>query len=183
MSTEPAPPPAEAAARQPQAVTDELRRWIIEQAEAGCRPEDVLTAMKTAGWDEEVALDAMEDTLRARLDELGPRKARAALPPGVPVPNPDHDDSKSPVIDVDGHPVRVLMTMAEPRVMVFGNLLTEAECDAMVALASPRLARSETVDNATGGSEVNAARTSDGMFFERGETQILGVVVGVFRRL
>ncbi|MCW5635977.1 MAG: 2OG-Fe(II) oxygenase [Rubrivivax sp.] len=163
----------QATARPAQAVTDELRRWIIEQAEAGCRPEDVLNAMKTAGWDEEVALDAMEETLRARLDELGPRKARVALPPGVPVPNPDHDDSKGPVIDIDGHPVRVLMTMAEPRVMVFGNLLTEAECDAMVALASPRLARSETVDNATGGSEVNAARTSDGMFFERGETPLI----------
>ena len=33
--------------------------------------------------------------------------------------------------------------------------------------------RSETVDNATGGSEVNAARTSDGMFFERGETPLI----------
>jgi prolyl 4-hydroxylase len=29
------------------------------------------------------------------------------------------------------------------------------------------------VDNNTGGSEVNAARTSDGMFFERGETLLI----------
>ncbi|MBL8288118.1 MAG: 2OG-Fe(II) oxygenase [Rubrivivax sp.] len=157
-----------------QVVTDELRRWIVEQAEAGCRPDDVLKAMQTAGWDEEVALDAMEETLRARLDELGPRKSRAAaLPPAVPVPNPDHDEKSSPVIEVEGHAVRVLMTMAEPRVMVFGGLLSEAECDAMMALAGPRLLRSETVDNATGGSEVNAARTSDGMFFERGETPLI----------
>lgn len=156
-----------------QTVTDDLRRWIVEQAEAGCRPEDVLTAMKTAGWDEEVALDAMEETLRARLDELGPRKARVDLPPGVPVPNPDYDEGKGPVIDVDGHAVRILMTMAEPRVMIFGGLLTDQECDEMVALAHPRLVRSETVDNATGGSEVNAARTSDGMFFERGETGLI----------
>ncbi|MBL8343997.1 MAG: 2OG-Fe(II) oxygenase, partial [Rubrivivax sp.] len=132
------------------------------------------------GWDEDVALDAMEETLRARLDELGPRKARAALPPGVPVPNPDYDESKSPVIDVDGHPVRVLLSMADPRVMVFGGLLTDAECDQMMALAGPRLARSETVDNATGGSEVNAARTSDGMFFERGE---VGLIDKIERRL
>ena len=156
-----------------QSVTDELRKWIVEQAEAGCRPEDVLAAMKTSGWDEEVALEAMEATLRDRLDELGPRKNRVKLPPAVPVPNPDYDETKGPVIVIDGHPVRVLINMAEPRVMVFGNLLTEAECDQMVALASPRLARSETVDNATGGSEVNAARTSDGMFFERGETGLI----------
>jgi len=163
-----------------QTVTDDLRKWIVEQAEAGCRPDDVLAAMKTAGWDEDVALDAMEETLRARLDELGPRKSRAALPPGVPVPNPDHDETKGPLIDVDGHAVRVLMSMAEPRVMIFGGLLTEAECDQMMALAGPRLARSETVDNATGGSEVNAARTSDGMFFERGE---VGLIDKIERRI
>lgn len=156
-----------------QAVTDELRRWIVEQAEAGCRPDDVLQAMQTAGWDEEVALDAMEETLRARLDELGPRKARAALPPAVPVPDPGRDETQGTLIEVDGHPVRVLMTMSEPRVVVFGGLLSEAECDAVMALAGPRLLRSETVDNATGGSEVNAARTSDGMFFERGETPLI----------
>jgi len=157
-----------------QSVTEELRKWIVEQAEAGCRPDDVLEAMKKAGWDEEVALDAMEETLRARLDELGPRKARAVnLPPGVPVPNPDYDASKSPVIMVDGHAVRVLMSLGDPRVMVFGGLLSDAECDQMVELSRPRLARSETVDNATGGSEVNAARTSDGMFFERGETALI----------
>jgi prolyl 4-hydroxylase len=163
-----------------QTVTDELRKWIVEQAEAGCRPDDVLQAMKAAGWDEDVALDAMEETLRARLDELGPRKGRTALPPGVPVPNPDYDETKGPVIVIDGHPVRVLMSMAEPRVMIFGGLLTEAECDQMMALSGPRLSRSETVDNATGGSEVNAARTSDGMFFERGE---VGLIDKIERRI
>jgi prolyl 4-hydroxylase len=45
-----------------------------------------------------------------------------------------------------------------------------------MALAAPRLARSETVDNATGGSEVNAARTSDGMFFERGEAPLITAI-------
>jgi len=167
-------------AKPNQTVTDDLRKWIVEQAEAGCRPDDVLNAMKTAGWDEDVALDAMEETLRARLDELGPRKGRAPLPPGVPVPNPDYDESRSPLIDVDGHTVRVLMSMTEPRVMVFGGLLTDEECDQMMALAGPRLSRSETVDNATGGSEVNAARTSDGMFFERGE---VGLIDKIERRL
>ena len=39
----------------------------------------------------------------------------------------------------------------------------------MIELAEPRLARSETVHNPSGGSEVHEARTSDGMFFERGE--------------
>jgi prolyl 4-hydroxylase len=53
------------------------------------------------------------------------------------------------------------------------GFLSDDECDALMALAAPRLARSETVDNDTGGSEVNAARTSDGMFFERGEHPLI----------
>lgn len=156
-----------------QTVTEDLRRWMIAQAEAGCRPADVLAAMKTSGWDEDVAIEAMEQTLRQRLDELGPRKVAAqTLPPGSVVPEPAL--SGAPIVPLsDGHSVRVLTTMRLPRVVVFGGLLTDAECEGLMALARPRLLRSETVDNDTGGSEVNAARTSDGMFFERGEAALI----------
>jgi prolyl 4-hydroxylase len=68
--------------------------------------------------------------------------------------------------------VSVLLSCRLPRVVVFGGFLSDDECDQLVALASPRLARSETVVNETGGSEVNTARTSDGMFFERAETEL-----------
>jgi prolyl 4-hydroxylase len=56
--------------------------------------------------------------------------------------------------------------------IVLGGLLSDAECDALMAAAEPRLARSETVENNTGGSEINASRTSSGMFFERAENEI-----------
>jgi len=58
-------------------------------------------------------------------------------------------------------------------VVLFGGLLSDDECDALMALSLPRLARSETVQHDTGGSEINAARTSDGMFFERGEAPLI----------
>ena len=154
-----------------QTVTDELRRWIIAQAEAGCRPEDVIAAMVKSGWEEAVAMDALEATLRARLDRVAAE--REPQPAGVAVPQPALDDSP-PVLAAGGREVQVLMTLRNPRVIVFGGLLSADECDALVELARPRLARSETVDNATGGSEVNAARTSDGMFFERGEAPLIG---------
>ena len=72
-----------------QAVTEELRRWIIAQAEAGCRPEDVLAAMQASGWDEDVAMEALEQTLRQRLDEIG----RRPLPTQV-LPPPAQWDGK-----------------------------------------------------------------------------------------
>ncbi|MBA4175204.1 MAG: 2-oxoglutarate-dependent dioxygenase [Leptothrix sp. (in: Bacteria)] len=157
-----------------QIVTDDLRRWIVAQAEAGCRPDDVLAAMKTSGWDEDVALEAMEETLRQRLDELGPRPVVPLLP-AVPVPEPAAGGACELLLS-DGHRVRLLTTMGLPRVVVFGGLLSDAECEALMALAAPRLVRSETVDNDTGGSEVNAARTSDGMFFERGEAPLIQAI-------
>ena len=157
----------------PQIVTPELRHWIVSQAEAGCRPDDVLEAMKASGWDEDVAVEAMEATLRNRLDEIGRRPAALpSLTPANVVPEPALGGS--PIVRLsDGHEVRVLSTMGLPRVVVFGGLLTDAECEGLMALAQPKLMRSETVDNATGGSEINAARTSDGMFFERGEAALI----------
>ena len=50
-----------------QEVTPELRRWIVEQATAGFEPDAVLKAMIDAGWDEAVALTALEATLSAHL--------------------------------------------------------------------------------------------------------------------
>jgi prolyl 4-hydroxylase len=68
------------------------------------------------------------------------------------------------------------MALRQPRVIVFGNLLSDEECDGIINLATKRLARSETVATAADGSEVNAARTSDGMFFERCETDLIRTV-------
>lgn len=153
-----------------QTVTDELRRWIIAQAEAGCRPEDVIAAMTKSGWDEETAMSALETTLRERLDAVA--AARQSVPQGVPVPEPALDGAP-PRLLAGGRNVDVLVAMKHPRVIVFGGLLSDEECDGLIALARPRLTRSETVDNSTGGSEVNAARTSDGMFFERGESPLI----------
>jgi prolyl 4-hydroxylase len=153
-----------------QAITPELRRWIVEQAEAGCRPQDVIEAMKKSGWAEDVAVRAMEQTLREHLAALPPEEEE--LPPATPVPTPALEDSPTLLMAGDRQ-VQVLTTLKHPRVVVFGGLLSDEECVALMALAEPRLSRSETVDNNTGGSEVNAARTSDGMFFERGEHALI----------
>jgi prolyl 4-hydroxylase len=89
----------------------------------------------------------------------------------VPVPGPDLADA--PLwLDAGDRRVQVLMNMAQPRVVVFGGLLSDDECEGLVALARPRLVRSETVQTETGGSEVNPLRTSSGMFFARGENPL-----------
>ena len=166
-----------------QYISDDLRQWIVAQAQAGVPPEFVLDAMKSSGWQEEIAMQALEETLRGHLNEKAQAQPQvqkpAHEPQPVPVPEPGIADSPSRlrVLDRD---VTVLMHMKHPRVVVFAGLLSDTECDQIIALAGPRMARSETVDNTTGGSEVNVARTSRGMFFERGET---GVIDRVERRV
>ena len=88
------------------------------------------------------------------------------------MPEPPLADARNTVI-ADGHPVHIALSMRLPRVVVFDSLLSESECAGLMDEARPRLARSETVDHTTGGNEVNAARTSDGMFFTRGESPLI----------
>ena len=156
-----------------QPITPELRRWIIAQATAGHPPDIVLDAMKASGWDEAVALDALETTMRSHLGladgEASPALVgEAATQPARPVPGAAIAAGASVVRAADRE-VRVVMTMQMPRVVVFAELLSADECDELIALARSRLARSETVETSTGSSAVNPARTSDGMFFTPGE--------------
>jgi prolyl 4-hydroxylase len=84
------------------------------------------------------------------------------------------DIAESPLfIDVGDRQVQVLLTMAQPRIVLFGNLLSPEECDTVIAGASTRMARSLTVVTQTGGQEINDDRTSDGMFFQRGESPLI----------
>lgn len=153
-----------------QVITPDLRRWIVEQAQSGCLPEDILASMRASGWDEEVALQALEQTLREHLITQGGASG-GGLPPAVAVPEPHLEDSPNTLWAGDRQ-VQVLLSVRLPRIVVFGNFMSDEECDALIADATPRLSRSETVVNATGGSEVNDARTSHGMFFGQGETAL-----------
>ena len=163
-----------------QSVTPELRQWIVDQALAGHQPEAVLGAMVQAGWTEDVAEVALEDTLRDHLRQrasgkpvapvVAPVQATAAQ--GVRVPDVDLSVSSGEV-DVGDRRVQVVASLQSPRVLVLGGLLSGEECDALIAAARPRLARSLTVQTKTGGEELNPDRTSNGMFFNRGESELL----------
>ena len=112
-----------------QTITPELRRWIIEQASAGFTPEVVLASMMSSGWQESVAVAALESTLREHLEEQAKAKAAAeaaggqadAEPERVPVP--DLDMERSPrQLDAGDRMVDVIVSVGNPRVVVLGNL-------------------------------------------------------------
>jgi prolyl 4-hydroxylase len=152
---------------QHQSATPELRQWILDQARAGHTPESVLKAMIASGWQEAVAVQTLEDTLTQFLAER-----QSPLPSLEPLPEPALQ-AQATTLHLHDRTVRVVMSMHEPRVVVLADFLSVEECEAMIAESRQRLERSLTVDVGTGGSEVNAARTSEGMFFSRGESPLI----------
>ncbi len=151
-----------------QQITPDLRKWIIDQATSGQQPDVVLKSMLDSGWQEDVALVALEETMRGFLADHA--KANGLPQPSI-VPEPMSLD-RAPLLDAGDRQVPVLISMLTPRIVVFGQLLTDDECDELVALSRQRLERSETVKLDSGTSEVNEARTSEGMFFSRAENPL-----------
>jgi len=158
-----------------QYVTPDLKRWLKEQLQAGLGAADLVQSMVGAGWEKKIAVQAVA---QAKLDGW----FGSSEPKPQKLPEPPIEDGRC-VVDAGDREVSILSTVAQPRVVVFGNLLAPEECDAIIEASRPRMARSETVAEAKDGSEVNAARTSSGMFFERGETDVVARVERRIARL
>ncbi|MFM1886458.1 MAG: hypothetical protein RL026_1615 [Pseudomonadota bacterium] len=149
-------------------LTPALRDRITRHTLAGGMPDVLLEELLSAGWEESVALDVLEQTIR----EVLAQHARAHdLPEPTPVPAWVSMNDQG-IIDIDGQEIRVLAQMLLPRVVVLGNLLTPEECRALIELARPRLVRSRVVDPGTGGESEHEGRTSQGMAFRRGENAL-----------
>lgn len=145
-----------------------LMKWLHENLARGHSPESLTTSMLASGWSQEIARAALDEAL-GRVIKANPIKVDA--PRSSAVPEPDLAQSPAFIPTADRR-VEVWTVVKHPRVVVFGSVLSDEECDELIQLAQPKLSRSLTVDNQTGGDEVNPARTSDGMFFNRGENAL-----------
>lgn len=151
-----------------QTITAELLQWVREQLADGVEDDHLLDAMAQAGWNAAVAQQALRT---ARHDRRPSAHATADDAPHA-VPCIDLDRSPREIVLPD-RTVRVLGSLNLPRVVVLADLLSADECEALIEAARPRLARSRTVQTVTGGEELNPDRTSDGMFFGRGESPLV----------
>ena len=142
-----------------QAITPELTRWIVDQAAAGAPADAILQPLLDAGWEEDAAASAIADALNALVAD---HARDNGLPVPVPVPVPVGFNGSS-LLEVDGRVVQVLANLQLPRVVVFGGLLSEDECDGLVERARRRLRPSVTFNAQTGREERHASRTSQGI--------------------
>ncbi|VTU39988.1 2OG-Fe(II) oxygenase superfamily protein [Variovorax sp. PBS-H4] len=149
-----------------QAISSELREWVVTQLAAGHSIHSLRASMRDAGWHD----DAVDAALAGSEAQAAGLATVAVTRTSMPGP----DLSNSPLyIDAGDRRVQVLQTLRHPRVVVFGDLLSDDECEDLIQTARQRLARSLTVETQTGGEALNVDRTSDGMFFERGENPVV----------
>lgn len=100
--------------------------------------------------------------------------------PLIPGPNLSGSDN---FLDLGDRQVSVLLSLTNPYLVLLGDFLSDDECDALIAAARPRIARSLTVENQTGGEVIHKDRTSHGMFFQRGETELITRIEARIARL
>jgi prolyl 4-hydroxylase len=150
-------------------VNPELQQWIENQAQAGHDATSLLKALCDAGWQETTAIQAIEVTLNTLLRQPSPEPTSV---PSVPVPDILLNDGSN-TLHLGDCQAEVVMTVQAPRIVVLAQLLSDEECQALIAAATPRMQRSLTVDHQTGADQVHQHRTSHGMFFSRGENELI----------
>jgi len=148
----------------------DLLKWLNECLARGHTAESLTSTALASGWHPDLVRATMAEAVGSEL--IAHRAGAPARTAGLALPGPDLSQSPT-FIDTSDRRVEVWTVLKHPRVIVFGNLLAPEECDALIELAQPKLTRSLTVDNQTGGDELNAARTSDGMFFARAENPVV----------
>jgi prolyl 4-hydroxylase len=132
------------------------------------------------GYAEDVALALMTTTLESRLAEIRTRTAETQAEPaqkneldvGVPVPQPIGTAWPSVVRALD-RDVHVLFSLTLPRVVLFGGLLSDAECDELVEASRSSMTASNVIDMEGGGEQHDTRRSSTGTAFARGATPLI----------
>ncbi|WP_454724445.1 MULTISPECIES: 2OG-Fe(II) oxygenase [Cupriavidus] len=149
-----------------------LRDWILQGLQRGGAPGQMAQALISQGYDPLVAGELMAAFERARREGTpAPQDsitvARAMAAPAGP------RLAQGTLLRAADRDVRVLSRLDTPVIAVLEGVLSHNECDALVAMAQPRLAPSTTVDPSTGFTVVSGDRTSHGMFFRLQENALV----------
>jgi prolyl 4-hydroxylase len=149
--------------------------WVLAEIRRGTAPERLLATLIERGVPEDPAIDFLTRTLESELVALQDSKlSHAHAPPSAisPVPEPLGLDWPS-VVSTPDRDVQVLFSLDHPRVVLFGGLLADSECDALVEMAQARIEASQVIDLQTGHTRQDDGRSSSGMAFSRGENSLL----------
>ncbi|MFM0355012.1 2OG-Fe(II) oxygenase [Paraburkholderia nemoris] len=149
--------------------------WLSNNVARGCSIDSMIDAMVQAGFATEAARAEVRKAFGMNPADAGAAPAAVATEAALVKTAPQsyqYDESpvaRGNVIRAHDRDVRVLMRCERPQVIVFGDVLSPDECDEMIERSRHRLKRSTTVNPATGKEDVIRNRTSEGIWYQRGE--------------
>ncbi|HUA79134.1 MAG TPA: 2OG-Fe(II) oxygenase [Dyella sp.] len=147
-------------------IRPELREWILTTTRAGHGVDAVLKLMQETGYDPRQSRSIVATVLNMPISALD-APASTAPSQGRRTRHPE-----APQVVVDGRTVHVGLSVESPALRVLNDFLSAEECQALIEQSSPRLQRAATVDR-SGKQQIDARRTSEGMFFTIGETPLV----------
>lgn len=142
--------------------------WLTTNVMRGCTDADMARIMGDNGFEPDFASHAIS-IIRAMTDRV------QAKMPGALVeykPDPIRLTSQATVRAHD-RDVRIAAMLLNPNIAVIDGLMSEAECDKLIALTNGRMKASQVVDRQSGGSYESNVRRSEGCHFNRGENQLV----------
>lgn len=135
-------------------LTPEWQEWITTSLQRGCDKAEVFTLTIKGGIDPHTAFKAI----------YGEEKSRPQNKVWANVP--------SNKIQLSDREVAVIYQSTDPEIVIFGNVLSDEECDSLIAQSKEKVARSLVVGLETGAATLHHARTSESCFYQRGETSL-----------
>ncbi|MEO7404950.1 MAG: 2OG-Fe(II) oxygenase [Burkholderiales bacterium] len=176
-----------------------IRSWILDNLGRGCTLDSMVDSLAASGhprayaqaavaqvvaeqsvigapagtgpWQTADSLSAQVAQASVQIEAAQLAAARAAHRP-VAVPEPIPNGSPA-FIETNDRKVAVLTHLVAPRVIVFGGVFSDAECDELVEMSRVKVERSLVVNPTTGTSTAHAERTSEGTFFYVNENPLV----------
>ncbi|HZV63325.1 MAG TPA: 2OG-Fe(II) oxygenase [Telluria sp.] len=154
--------------------TPQIRDWIVNNLDRGIPPAPLVRNMIGHGFDPAVA-EALIHTFWFARATGAPLPEQALSPAQIAAATYRYEPSR-----LAADHARVALRVAQPSLAVLDSVLSTAECDELIGLATPRLAPSTIVDPVSGQDTAAASRSSEGMFFGLEENEL---VARIDRRL
>lgn len=184
------------------ATADPLDTWLRDSIARGCSLESMVAAMTTSGHAENLALLIVTaafarfkpEALDLSQDGDSDQKVLRIFSGGdaALAPNTTSGTDAAPqreaagfldtvsidnnVIHLSDRDVEVVMVCTSPRIALFNNVLSDSECDALIAASRGKLERSKVVANKETGEFVDVTRTSFGTHFDKGESELVNTI-------
>lgn len=151
-------------------IRPELREWIISTTRAGHSVEAVVKLMQETGYDPRQSRSIVAAVLNMPLSALNAHIEAPKKGAGRRTRHPE-----APSMTVDGRLIHIGLSVDSPALRVVNDFLSQDECQALIEQARPRLERAKTVDR-SGKHQIDAHRTSEGMFFATGESPLIACI-------